>query len=207
MAAGSACIHRMRMYSEGIYMKKHYCQQSKKPSARLLCTPAALGVLLLVCLGLLQGCSFFGSEPDAEGWFGSADELARGVAQGLAANDREALDRFRISREEYMAVVWPELPVSKIEQWKSQSGFVWSQHAAKSDAGLRMIIARFGGKTLTVRSVTCKTPAQEYATFKLHVRPAVELVDQSGAKQVDPVFGTIIEHAGRFKVFSYSIKN
>jgi len=188
-------------------MKKHYCQQSKKPSARLLCTTAALGVLLLFCLGLLQGCSFFGSEPDAKGWFGSADELARGVAQGLAANDREALDRFRISREEYMAVVWPELPVSKIEQWKSQSGFVWSQHAAKSDQGLRMIIARFGGKTLTVRSVTCKTPAQEYATFKLHVRPAVELVDQSGATQADPVFGTIIERSGRFKVFSYSIKN
>ena len=106
-----------------------------------------------------------------------------------------------------MAVVWPELPVSKIEQWKSQSGFVWSQHAAKSDQGLRMIIARFGGKTLTVRSVTCKTPAQEYATFKLHVRPAVELVDQSGATQADPVFGTIIERSGRFKVFSYSIKN
>ena len=207
MDAGPACRHRKRRYSERILMKKRYYQQSKKPYARLLCTTAALGVLLLFCLGLLPGCSFFGNEPDAKGWFGSADELARGVAQGLAANDREALDRFRISREEYMAVVWPELPVSKIEQWKSQSGFVWSQHAAKSDQGLRMIIDRFGGKTLTIRSVTCKSPAQEYATFKLHVRPAVEMVDQSGAKQADPVFGTIIEHSGRFKVFSYSIKN
>ncbi|MBN2107421.1 MAG: hypothetical protein JW832_08330 [Deltaproteobacteria bacterium] len=188
-------------------MTKRSYQQSKKPFARLLRTPAALGVVLLFCLGLLPCCSFFGSEPDAKGWFGSADELARGVAQALAANDREALDRFRISREEYMAVVWPELPVSKIEQWKSQSGFVWTQHAAKSDAGLRSILARFGGKTLTIRSVICKTPAQEYATFKLHVRPAVEMVDQSGAKQADPVFGTIIEHSGRFKVFSYSIKN
>ncbi len=189
-------------------MKRKY-ERSKKACGGPFCTKAALAALLLCSLYSTLGCSdtWSSAKPDAGGWFGSADELARGVAQALSANDRKELDRFRISRDEYMAIVWPELPVSKIEQWKSQSGFVWSQHAAKSDAGLRLILDRFGGKNLTIRSVKCEAPAQEYASFRLYVRPAIEVADQSGAKPADPVLGTIIERSGRFKVFSYSIKD
>jgi hypothetical protein len=158
------------------------------------------------CLIFMQDCSFIDT-PDAEGWFDSADALARGLARALTANDREALDRFRISRDEYMRLVWPELPVSSIAQWKGQSGFVWSQHAAKSDAGLRYVLGRFGGKSLTIRSVEYLASVQDYKTFKLFVRPAITATDSSGADIKVSLLGTIIERSGRFKVFSYSIKD
>jgi len=200
-----------------------YFSQSAKPQGSFKRRIIALGALLVCSLWLMQGCT--GEQPaakpgaqisagencaispDAQGWFGSAEELVRAVSLALSASDRAALDRFCITREEYLQLVWPQLPVSKIEQWKKQSGFIWTQHAAKSDSGLRQLLANYGGLRLAVRSVAFTTPAQEYdGAFRLHVRPAIAATDQSGAGMAPTLFGSLIERSGRFKVFSYSLR-
>ncbi len=208
MAAGILYSHVSGFIVNGNIMN-HKFERLRKACRVPYCTRVALAALLLCSFSVAAGCGDTqpAAKPDAAGWFGSPEELVRGFASALSAKDRTAMDRLRISREEYMSMVWPELPVSKIEQWKSQSGFVWSQHAAKSDSGLRKLLERFGGKTLEIRSVTFDKPAKEYATFKLHVRPLVEFADLPGKPDIDPVVGTIMERAGRFKFFSYSIND
>ena len=166
---------------------------------------AALSVLMLFCLSLMQGCSFM-DKPDAQGWYGSADALAQAVAQAVSTQNEEAFNRMRISRDEYMNLVWPNLPVSKIVGWKDNADFVWTQHAAKSDSGLREMMRRYGGNPLQVKSVTLAPEATVYGNVTIHSRPVL-LFDNSTKPGPAPVLmGSMIEKIGRFKVFSYSIR-
>lgn len=199
-----------------------YYVRSLKPPVYFKLPTSIFVALLLCCLCLAQGCTGeqsgerpavqgsagagFMANPDAQGWFGSAEALAGAVARAVSANDRGSLDRFRISREEYLAVVWPEIPVGKIEQWKNHSGFVWSQHAAKSDSGLRKILSRYGGTTLQVQSVALAASAETYPGFKIHLRPELQLKDTPKPDPAPRLMGSIIEKAGRFKIFSYNIE-
>ena len=108
-----------------------------------------------------------------------------------------------------MNLVWPNLPVSKIVGWKDNADFVWTQHAAKSDSGLREMLRRYGGNPLRVLSVKFPSAAQEYGNVKIHSRPEL-LFDNDNSTKPGPapvLIGSMIEKAGRFKVFSYNIRH
>lgn len=195
--------------------------QLTKQQKRLPRQAMVLAASLAWCLCLVPGCAEqdSGSPPAAQvpveqrgpampavqGWAGSAEELIRAVALAVSRQDRQALEKFCISREEYLALVWPELPVSSVEQWKDQSGFVWSQHAAKSAAGLREVLARYGN-ALHTGALRYAAPVQAFGSVQIHQKP--ELVPQRKGTPGTAVrlMGSIIEHAGRYKVFSYNME-
>lgn len=202
-------------------MMRQYQHLEKQPK-RLPRQAMALAAALAWCLLLITGCTErpSGAQPAAQapvaqrgpampagkGWAASADDLVREVALAVLLRDRQALEKLCISREEYLALVWPELPVSRIEQWKAQSEFVWSQHAAKSAAGLREVLGRYGGRPLQTGTVRFGKPAQAYGGVKIHQKPELTTHTNGTPGPAVRLMGSMIEHAGRFKVFSYNIE-
>jgi len=204
-AFGCAAASGFILKKSVIIMKRYY-QRSKKTFDRFMFKKAALGALMLFCLSHMQGCSFM-DKPDAEGWYGSADALAQAVAQAVSTQNEEVFNRMRISRDEYMDLIWPNLEYSRLQGWKDNPDFIWRQHAAKSDSGLREMLRRYGGNPLRVLSVKFPSAAQEYGNVKIHSRPEL-LFDNSTKPGPAPVLmGSMIEKAGRFKVFSYNIRH
>ncbi len=192
--------------SEIVMIMTRYYQRSKNTHGSLWLKRAVRGALLLCCLCAGLSCTKNTGQSAQDGWCSSVDAVAALVAAALADNDTAALAGLCITRDEYMAYVWPELEVSKIEQWKAHADFVWSQHKAKSDAGLRAIFGRWAGQRLTVGSVRFTKPLEEYTTFRLHLRPAIIVRDSTGSEQEAALFGAVIERAGVYKVFSYNYR-
>lgn len=124
--------------------------------------------------------------------------------RGLADRDSGALRLLAITEAEFRDLVWPKLPASRPER-NLPLDYVWKDLAAKSDANLRARLAGWQDRGFVLVSLTFNGGVENYGTFAVHRDTVLLLRDGDGKEQTGRLFGSIIEHKGRFKVFSYVV--
>ena len=161
---------------------------------------------LLGCL-VAAGCSY-GDRPAPPSplhqTFASPDALSRAVLAGLADDDADRLASLALSELEFRTVVWPELPASRPERGLPFD-YVWGDLHQKSTNALRRLVARHGGRRYTLAGVVFRGETTPYESYRVHRETILDLVDEEGNELTLPLFGSILERDGEFKLFSYVV--
>jgi hypothetical protein len=133
----------------------------------------------------------------------SIEDLGKQVLEAVYNNDIERLKAMAITSEEYESYIWPQSPMSKIEQWQENYDFVWKQQFSRSSHSLRQMLARYGGRQYTLVRVRFADDTTDHTIYKAH-RDARLLVTSPEGKEVElNLFGSIVEMDGQFKVMSF----
>ena len=143
-----------------------------------------------------------GSGPPLETTFDSPHGLATAVLDAVQRRDRGALGRLALSDQEFRDHVWPSLPASRPGRNLSVD-YVWNDLAGKSLAYLASSLNRPLPAGARVQAVAFDGETTRYGTFNVHRRSRIMVVDRAGQVSTVRLFGSAIEMAGRFKVFSY----
>ena len=171
------------------------------------------GALLLLSLAIIGAAFLFVREESGPGpqatvrlsaTFESPEAVARAVVAGMGAGDLAALKALALTEAEFKDLVWPKLPASRPER-NLPMDYVWGDLAGKSDANLRARLGGWQDREFVVMSVSFKGGIEDYGTFKVHRESTLLLKDREGREQTGRLFGSILEHGGRFKVFSYVV--
>ena len=162
-----------------------------------------LAPLVLICLAVAPGCRTT-TGPSLAHTLESPEAVARAVVQGLAEKNLEALRALAVTEAEFRDLVWPKLPSSRPER-NLPLEYVWGDLATKSDANLRARLGGWEDRGFVLVSVTFKGGADDYGTYRVHRETILVLRDRDGKEQTGRLFGSLIEHKGRFKVFSYVV--
>ncbi|HRB11684.1 MAG TPA: hypothetical protein PKU70_01625 [Vicinamibacteria bacterium] len=160
-------------------------------------------MLALTCLAVAPSCRS-ATGPSLANTLESPEAVARAVVRGLAEKDLEALRALAVTEAEFRDLVWPKLPASRPER-NLPLDYVWGDLSTKSDANLR---ARLGGwvdRGFVLVSVSFAGATDDYGTYRVHRETVLLLRDRDGKEQTGRLFGSMIEHRGRFKVFSYVV--
>jgi len=111
------------------------------------------------------------------------------------------MESLALTEEEFKTQAYPEMPA----YGKIPAEFAWQQLHQRSEADLSTVLARLGGRAFDLESVTFRGNTA-YSTFVVHRRPMVKVRDRStGEEKTLALFGSILEHRGRFKLFSFNL--
>ncbi|MGE0816346.1 MAG: hypothetical protein AB7O28_26255 [Vicinamibacterales bacterium] len=154
----------------------------------------ATGALAAACAG----------DPRLEPAFDGPEPLLRAVLDRLAARDRQALDGLALDEEEFRRLVWPSLPAARPER-NLPFSYVWGDLHQKSDASLRQVLARHGGRRYRLQRVRFEGGASVYAAVTVHRGAVVDVEADGGGSATVRICGSLVEQAGRWKVFSYVV--
>ncbi|MEZ5294169.1 MAG: hypothetical protein R2745_24010 [Vicinamibacterales bacterium] len=132
------------------------------------------------------------------------EALLTAVLDRLAARDRGGLDALALSEEEFRRLVWPSLPAARPER-NLPFSYVWGDLHQKSDASLRQVLARHGGRRYRLEHVRFEGETSAYAAVTVHRGAVVDVRDDGGESAAIRVCGSLVERAGRWKVFSYVV--
>lgn len=136
--------------------------------------------------------------------FESPGAVASAVVQGLRSADLPRLRQLALTENEFHMLVWPKLPASRPERnvpWD----YAWNDLATKSDANLRARLSGWQDRGYTVVDVAFSGGVTDYGTFRVHRDSVLTLRDGEGNVSNGRLLGSMIEQAGRFKVFSYVV--
>ncbi len=134
--------------------------------------------------------------------FESPEAVARAVLDRLAAGDVAGLKALALSKDEFRAHAWPELPASRPVR-NLPFDYVWAQMKARSDGSLARTARRWGGRRLTFIRTRYTGETTPYATFVVMRGSEVVAADESGRELVLRLFGAALRKDGRYKVFSF----
>ena len=170
--------------------------------------PAALNRRVLAPLALLwlaaaPGCRT-ATGPSLANTQESPEAVARAVVKGLAERNLEALRALAVTETEFRDLVWPRLPASRPER-NLPLDYVWRDLSTKSDLNLRARLGGWEDRGFVLVSVDFKGGADDYGTYRVHRETVLVLRDRDGREETGRLFGSLIEHKGRFKVFSYVV--
>ena len=166
----------------------------------------ATAAALLACI--VAGACSSGDRPSPppplQRTFPSPDALSRAVLAALADEDAGHLASLGLSELEFRTVVWPELPSSRPERGLPFE-YVWGDLDQKSTNALRRLVARHGGRRYTLAGVAFRGETTPYRTYRVHREAVLDLLDEEGNELTLPLFGSILERDGEFKLFSYVV--
>jgi hypothetical protein len=136
------------------------------------------------------------------GMFESEEALTRAFLEALEDGDRERLASLALSKDEFQKEAFPEMPAYP----NIPEDFVWDQLRMKSHYGLSVVLHYQGGRAFDFQDITYHGGQTAYDTFVVHRKPTLHLRDRKTGKSGTIVlFGSILEHEGRFKLFSLNI--
>lgn len=179
-------------------MKSMICDRLRRKAAVAILPAAAL-------CALLPGCSWRVPADTARLHSGmrSQKALAEAVLDAVRRHDLQALAGLALSREEFRQSVWPELPVSNPKTNVSVD-FVWNELHFRSMSRMHGIFSELGGKRIHLVRVAHRGKVTEYATHRAYPDMEVRIRDEAGKEIEYPLFGTLIEMDGVWKVYSYA---
>jgi hypothetical protein len=155
---------------------------------------------LLLPLALAWACG-----PPRERFHGthaSPEALAEVFLEALEAEDRPRLEELALSEHEFRLEVFPEMPV----YGNIPPSFAWSQIASRSLYGLSNVLHAHGGRAWNLEEIVFRGGTTVYQTFVVHREPMLRLRDRrTGETRTLAFFGSILEHRGRYKLFSFNI--
>jgi hypothetical protein len=143
--------------------------------------------------------------PPLANTFGSAEELAEAVLEGIEHDRGQALWSLALSKEEFRGVVWPVLPASRPER-NTPFDYTWGTLEFKSSNALNTTLAKYKGhhyELVRVDFVGKEQRQRDYGAFVVHRDARVLVRREDGSEASFDLFGSVIERNGRFKVFSY----
>lgn len=170
----------------------------------------AMALLLLTGFtGLPAVAPYAMASPPAGGTlrdgFSSADALIDGLLQALHDQNRDALQRLRLTESEYRKIVLPgHVAVGEtLRRYPEEtSTYAWTTLNAKSFHYESKLLAEFGGRTYDVTGVEYAEGTQAYATYTAHKQLRLKLRRDDG-REMELETGSIAEIGGRFKFVSY----
>jgi hypothetical protein len=133
----------------------------------------------------------------------SPEELARRVLDGLQTGDLRALESLALSADEFRDFVWPELPVSN-PRTNVPLDYVWGDVHLRSTARLQAMLRALKGEGFSLVRVRHTGPRTDYPTHRAYSDFEIVLRDRDGKEREYPLFGTLIEMDGVWKVYSYA---
>jgi hypothetical protein len=134
----------------------------------------------------------------------SIDALVEDVLTALEHRDAARLRHLAVSEIEFREAIWPELPAARPER-NLTAAYVWGDQHTRSEAGLQSAIADYGGKTLNLVRLEFRGETTQHRTFLVRRDPAVVVRGTDAQEQTLRLFGSIVEHDGGFKIFSYNV--
>jgi hypothetical protein len=136
--------------------------------------------------------------------FSSPTELARGVLDAIARNDRSALEALAVSDREFCDLVWPELPASRPER-NLPLDYVWGDLHQKSVGHLRQTLAQHGGRRYVFTNLEFLGETTSYLTFEVFRKAQLRVRDDRGDEHVVRLFGSVLRRGSGYKVFSFVV--
>lgn len=158
---------------------------------------------LALCAALALACAAVPPAP-LSNTRGSPEALAEAVLSGYERRDRLVLRALALTEEEFRAHVWPELPAARPER-NLPFSYVWGDLRQKSEQSLTDLAARHGGRALTLVRVEFTGGTTSYGGVRVHRDTVLVVRDSAGAEHALRLYGSTIERAGAFKVFSYLV--
>jgi len=156
-------------------------------------------ILLLQVTGWLVSCS----SPRLQHGLPSQEAVAKKVVQALAGQDLQSLKDLALTKDEFARFVWPELPASN-PKTNVPFDFVWNDVYYRSTTRMNALFQQMKGKRLSVVRTSCRRKVEEYATHKAYPDMEIVVKDESGKEGSYPLFGTLIEMDGVYKIYSYA---
>jgi len=158
------------------------------------------GAILSSSVFVLSGCYDEAQASPLENAHRSPETLAEAALEGLRAEDSEALDALRVTREEYETHLWPSLP----DQEHVPFDFVWSLTGPRSRKARREVMTEYGGLPLELVKVDLGEKIERYEGFTLfqEARMTVRRTD-NGQVGMIPLMDTIVEMGGVWKFLNF----
>lgn len=132
---------------------------------------------------------------------GSREALVERLAAALAANDVQAVRKTVVTAREFIDLVYPESPYTK-PPYRQAPGLVWTMISEPSESGRRRLLARLGGKPLTISQVSCPAKPEVQGRNTLWKGCSVRYRSDGAPARDGRLFGSILERDGRFKFMS-----
>lgn len=182
------------------------------PAPRLLAASAVFGLLVLAasCGGgpsneVRADTDLRSGAPSAAPLPGSSatpEAAARLALERIAAGDRAGLLASALTETEFREVVYPELPASRPER-NTSADYLWRGLHQKSANALAFTLDRHAGALLELLAVDFLGETTDYGSYRVHRKTALTVRNPEGKKTVVRVFGSMIERAGEYKIFSF----
>lgn len=134
----------------------------------------------------------------------SKEAAARAVADAIAAGDVRRLEAIAISEAEFRNSIWPRLPASRPAVGMPVE-YVWADTSTKSRGHLAQLLQTHGGRRFEVQSVSFGRPTIDYGDFRVHREARLTVRTTQGDLRTVRLFGSMIEAAGAWKVFSFIV--
>ena len=131
----------------------------------------------------------------------SPEAVAQAFLDGLAAREIPAMQRLRITKNEFCWYVWPELPASQLPNVSCD--FAWSQATLNSIAGLAQTLSEFGGRRLELVRLRFAGGDETHPSYVVHYDTRVTVRDESGHEREVKLFGSMLEMNGQYKLSSF----
>ena len=133
--------------------------------------------------------------------FASREEVAREFVAAVASGHTTRLARLLLTPAEFAWLYYPENPISR-PPYELPAGLAWFELHTNSLAGLRRVLAEYGGQPMTFRHVLCPEPVVVHGANRLWNRCVVGISTADSETADLRIFGTILERDGAFKLLT-----
>ncbi len=158
------------------------------------------GILCLMFgLGGLVGCGE--QESRLTNTMESPEEVCQRTLDALASNDTLALQRLRLTQFEHDSLLVPQMP-APAPGVERDMGMAWYLLEQNNIKGIRRALYDYGGKRFSLVRVRFTRPDKVFGPIVAHRGTEVTVRDSTGAEFVLPIFGSIVENNGRYKLVS-----
>jgi hypothetical protein len=133
----------------------------------------------------------------------SRDELIARFVEAVARQDMAAARAMELSRAEYGWIYFPSLQRMN-PGLNMQPEVMWLLHGQESDKGLVRVLRRLGGGQARLGGYSCEEAPQVEGDIRYWHRCTVPVTAPDGESAALKLFGSVMEHGGRFKIVSYA---
>jgi hypothetical protein len=140
----------------------------------------------------------------------SVDALIDELLEAIAHNDKDAMHRLRVTKDEYLQIIVPGTvekgqPPRKVS--KEPREFFWSLNDRKSRYAADNIMTRFGGRTPLTHELRFTNGTTEYLWYTARGQVRLDLLFEQGSLPEELRTGTIAEVDGRYKFLAFQWDN
>jgi hypothetical protein len=131
----------------------------------------------------------------------SPEDVCQKTLDALERKDTLGLQQFLLTKFEHDSILVPLMPLPPpgVER---DMGMAWYLLDQRSIKGIRRALDDYGGQRFAFVKVRFTKLEEKFGHLVVHKGTEVTVRDSTGAENVLPIFGSILEDNGRFKLVS-----